>query len=344
MKYLAIALSSTLLAACGGGGSSGTAGTAGTASTDSTAVAPQPSTPTAVLTVANQNLAAQDTSSSSFMPMLATQTLTGAQSTDESVLFSVVREQMDQIGNYLANAKSNNSLVGAVETRTQACPNGGSLSVTGIDADNNNMASAGDSIQITSNNCAMGAGKLTGSLGFVINSASGEFMSSNYSAAMSITFGNFTVTTSQLSATANGSMNFSVTANGYNSSSARITTPSLSVSGTYAGVARTRTLSNYNAAFTRSPSSSGYLTSYTLEGYLSSSSFSSQAISFTTPTPLVARNSETYPSSGVLMITGANNSKIRLTPITNAQVRQELDANGDGTYESTSNVSWNSLM
>jgi hypothetical protein len=44
------------------------------------------------------------------------------------------------------------------------------------------------------------------------------------------------------------------------------------------------------------------------------------------------------------MITGANNSKIRLTPTTNAQVRQELDANGDGIYESTSNVSWNSLM
>jgi hypothetical protein len=58
----------------------------------------------------------------------------------------------------------------------------------------------------------------------------------------------------------------------------------------------------------------------------------------------VARPSDDYPSSGVMVITGAANSQLKLTALSNTQVRQELDANGDGTYESSTTVNWNTLL
>lgn len=335
MKYFAVVLSTSVLAACGGGGGGG----ASTGSTTPTM------TPTAVLNRSNQNLASQDTSTTSFMPLMGAQLLTGSQSMDESVLFNIARVQMDKLSTYIASAKANSTLIGVVQSQTVACSNGGSSTVSGNDADNNGIVSAGDSVTITSNNCTEAAGTLSGSLGFVINSASGTFNSSNFSAGMTMSFGNFSVASSQFSANVNGNLTFSITANGVNTTSATVSTPSLAVSGTYAGVTRTRSLANYSATFARTPNPTyTYVTSYILNGFLTSSSLSSQAISFSTPTPMVTRYTDYYPSSGVLLITGASNSKIRLTVLSNTQVREELDANGDDTYESSTTANWNTLM
>jgi hypothetical protein len=332
MKYIAIVLSTSFLAACGGGGGGGD-------------TAPTVATPTAVLNNSNQNLAAQDTSSASFMPLLGAQTLTGAQTTDGSVLFNIAREQMDKLPIYMANAQANNTLTGVISSQSVACSNGGALTVSANDADNNGAASAGDTLTISSNGCVEAAGTLSGSIGFVINSASGTFGSTNYSAGMTMSFSDFSVTSPQFSAQVSGSLTFSVTANGVNTISATVSTPSLAVSGTYAGASRTLSLANYSATFVRAPSPTyTYTTSYALSGLLTSSSFSSQAISFATPTPMVTRYTDYYPSSGVLLITGASNSKVRLTALSNTQVSQELDANGDGTYESSTTVNWNTLM
>ena len=50
------------------------------------------------------------------------------------------------------------------------------------------------------------------------------------------------------------------------------------------------------------------------------------------------------PSSGVLTVTGANNSSARLTAISSTQCLVEVDADGDGAYEySSGNISWNEL-
>lgn len=331
MKYIAMVLGTSFLAACGGGGGGGSAA----------AVA----TPTAVLNSSNQNLAAQDTSTASFLPLLGAQTLTGAQTTDESVLFDIARAHMDKLSIYMADAQANNTLTGVVHSQSVACSSGGSLTVSANDADNNGAASAGDSVTISSNNCAETFGTISGSLGFAIHSVSGTFSSTNYSAAMTMTFGNFSVTSPQFSAQVNGDMSFSITANGVNTSSATISSSSLAVSGTYAGVTRTRSLANYSATFARTPSPTyTYTTSYAVSGLLTSSSLSSQAIAFSTPTPIVTRYTDHYPSSGVLLITGASNSKVRLTALSNTQVSEELDANGDGTYESNTTVNWNTLM
>lgn len=335
MKYpiiLASTLATSFLAACGGGGG------------DETAI-PAP-VATAALTSANQDSAARDASSTAFLPLFGgAQFLTGAQATDESALFKIARAQLDKLPTYLADARSNNVLVGVVKSETHNCRFGGTLTVSASDADNNNVVSAGDSVTITGNNCIESEGTISGSLSFVINNLSGVFGSSTYSAGMTMTFNGLSVANSQYSASMSGSLSLTAVANGVNSSSQTYSAPSLALSTTYAGVARSISVTAYSATATTSPNATyGYLTTFTARGALTSVALSSQTISFNTTTPLAARPNDDYPSSGVMVITGGANSQIKLTALSNTQVRQELDANGDGTFESSKTVNWNTLL
>jgi hypothetical protein len=328
---LALSLASAFLAACGGGGGGVTAITAPVA--------------TAALSSTNQDIAAQEASSTAFLPLFGAQTLTGAQTTDESALFKIARAQLDKLPTYLTEAQSNNALIGAVQSQTYNCTSGGSLSVSVSDADNNGVISAGDSATITGNNCVESGETISGSLGLVINSLSGVYGSTSYSAGITMTFNGLSVASPQYSASMSGSLSLTAVANGVNSLSQTLSTPSLTVSATYAGVTRSRSLTTYSATATRSPNTTyGYLDTYTASGVLTSTALSSQTITFNTTTPFVARPSDDYPSSGVMVITGAANSQLKLTALSNTQVRQELDANGDGTYESSTTVNWNTLL
>ncbi|MES2877093.1 MAG: hypothetical protein V4713_01635 [Pseudomonadota bacterium] len=335
MKYLALVLSTSVLVACGGGGGGGA----------TVSLAP---TPTAALNMSNQTAAAQDTTSTAFMPIWGTRELTGAQVTDESVLFSIARDQLDKLPTYMANAQANQTLTGAVQSQTSSCPLGGSLTVSVNDADNSTLLSAGDSFTIVYSNCVLNSATLSGSLGFVFNSLSGSYQSpasTNYTLGITMNYGNFTVTGSGLIASMNGSMTFAAIANGVNTLSETISTPSLTVSGTYGGLTRSRSLTGYSATVTKIPDVTyGYLKSYSMSGAVTSSALSAQAISFATSTPLVLRGTDGYPSSGVMVISGANNSKIKLTALSSTQIQQDLDANGDGSYETTSTVNWNTLL
>ena len=317
------------LTACGGGGGS----------------APVTTAPTATLNSANQTIAAQDTSSSAYLPLMGAQTLTGAQTVDESVLFAIARKQLDQLPSYLASAKADATLTGVVQSQTIACRFGGTLTASASDPDNNGVLSAGDSVSITANNCVEAEGTLTGSLSFGVNRFTGTMGSNSFNGDFTMTFNGFNVSASQFSASANGSLTLALSASGANTLSASISTSSLAVSGTYAGVTRSRTLANYSATSSRTPDASyGYLTRYTLSGTLTSSALSSQAVSFTTTTPFVSRPSDAYPSSGAMVISGAANTKVRVTAQSASQVKLELDANGDDVYEQSTTLSWNTLM
>lgn len=332
MKSVAIALSAITLAACGGGGGGG----------DANPVVP---TPSAALNSSNQTIAAQDSASTAYLPLLGAQTLTGAQTFDEGVLFNIARKQRDKLPIYLADAKSNSALTGVVQSQTYSCTYGGTVTASVSDTDNNGDVSAGDSVTVTANNCVENEGTLTGSLVFDMNSVTGSFGSSNYSGNLTMTFNGFNVSSSQFSASANGALTLSVTASGVNSVNASVSTPSLSVSGTYAGVTRSRSLTNYSATSTRTPDSTyGYITSYTLNGTLTSSALGSQAISFATTAPFVSFSSDYYPSNGVMIISGAANSKVKVSALSNSQVKLELDANGDDAYEGSTMLDWNTLM
>jgi len=88
---------------------------------------------------------------------------------------------------------------------------------------------------------------------------------------------------------------------------------------------------------------SGASTSVSLSGTMSAQSLGG-SITISTPQPLVQLSTDNYPSAGQVIVTGATGSAVRATVLDNTQVRVELDANGDGTYESTATVAWTTLI
>lgn len=153
-------LSSTLLAACGSGGDGG---------------APATPVTSASLNAANQTIAAQEATSTAFLPLFSAQTLVGAQAADESVLFRLTRQQLAKLPAYWRQATAASTVTGVVQTDSYSCSFSGSVTVSVSDADNNNLVSAGDSATITGANCAEPEGTFTGELGLAITSLSGVY-------------------------------------------------------------------------------------------------------------------------------------------------------------------------
>lgn len=330
INLTAIVFSTVALTACGGGGGDSVSATVAA---------------TAALTSTNQDVAAQEVVSTGLIPVDLAQTLTGSQTTNESALFKFAFAQQKKLPVYLLNASRNNDLIGVTQTETYYCTYGGSLTISGSFANVNGEPSAGDSITITGNSCIESDGAISGSLGLTINSLSGNLYSDYYNAGITLSFNNLTIASTQYSARANGSLALAEIANGPNNFKQTFSTPSLTVSATYAGETRSRTLSSFQATVTRIPGASySYATSYSLNGVVTSSALSSQAVTFNSTTPFVELSNDYYPSSGVLMITGAGNSQLRLTALNSSQVKQELDANGDGTFEGFKAVYWSSLL
>jgi hypothetical protein len=82
--------------------------------------------------------------------------------------------------------------------------------------------------------------------------------------------------------------------------------------------------------------------------YTVSSTALNGSVAVTTSTPVQMQTRARHPYAGVVVATGANSSKVRLTvigsdPTAPGQVQIEVDANGDGTYESSTLYSWSTL-
>lgn len=320
----------SLFSGCGGGGGGSAAA---------------PAASPAALTSGNMTAAAQVAVAAAFLPIESSQELTGVQTITESKLFSFARAQMGKLPAYMANAAANSSSTGVVASLTVNCTISGSMTVTVNDMDSDGVPSAGDSVSITFNNCVESDGTLSGSIIFVINAISGTSDTYPYSEDVTVTYGNYTLTNAQSSASINGSMKLSVSRTDQYAFTASVSTPSLTVSASYGGVTRSLTISDYSATTTRTPDPTYvYLTSHTITGSVTSSALNSQTISFTTPTGFVDRGTDVYPSTGVMAVTGASNSKLRITAISNTEVTEELDADGDGIYEvGPTTVNWNTL-
>lgn len=340
MKFqtiLSAALSTAFLAACGGGGGGGTA------------YAPAPIV-TASLNSTNQGVVAQEVTSTAFSAVsnstTAVTTIIGAQTVDESALFSFAFSQLGKAPAYLTYAKENAALVGAVNSRVVNCTYAGTLTVSAVDADSSGTLTAGDSLTITGNNCNDSSlGSINGSATMTFSNLSGTLGSSSYSAGLTMTFNNLSMVNGQYNVSMNGATSLSETVTGTNAWTSTFAAPSLTSTATYAGVSRSRTLSSYSATETRSPDATyGYLTSFSFAGAVTSSALSSQTVTFNTTTSFVTRGGDAYPFSGVLLITGAAGTQLKLTALSSSQVKQELDANGDGTFESSTTANWNTLL
>jgi hypothetical protein len=199
-------------------------------------------------------------------------------------------------------------------------------------------------LQLGAAACKEASYTINGGFSARINSVTGSFGIAPYSAGLTLTFSGFGVSALQFSGSMNGDLSMSITASSLRSSTATLTSSALTVSATYAGVARSRSLTNYSVNSTQTPNGLSFNTANTISGTVSSSALQSQSLTFSTPTPMVTRGLDVYPSSGVIVLTGGNNTRIRITALNNAQYQQELDANGDGVYETSSTNPWTTLF
>ena len=222
---------------------------------------------------------------------------------------------------------------------TLACGVSGTLTVSVDDRDANNALSSGDVISVSFAQCK-------------------DTASSSINGAITISLTG-TPTATQLTASANF-QNVAVVEDGVTSTIAgsvtvaendtdldTVTTLSVGSGGLTASTAS----SSYNdsvsfaAGFViqTDEATSGASTTVSLSGTMTAQSLGG-SITISTPQALVQLSSDTYPSAGQVIVTGASGSAVRVTVLDNTQVKVDLDANGDGTYESTATVAWTSLI
>lgn len=329
---LTVIAASTILVACGGGGG----GSAGTP--------PAPSTATqATITPANYVAVAQEALSSNSFLLEATSLVVGAQVSDSSTLIRFGQSQLSKTPGRIANASV--QAVGATQTFTEQCAGGGTLTVVENDLNGNQQADAGDSVALTANNCSFDGQVLNGQLSVTLISAAGNFESGYpYTLSGTLSFNNLTAQSSTTRVAANGSMTMNIDARSDVDQSLALAIDSFAISRTYAGVTSSQTLTKYDTSLKVSPAGSGANWTSSFRGTLASSVIDSKAVSIDTPVAFVRSSSQTYPASGQATILGAAGSKVRVTATSATDLTIDLDADGNGTYETTVTKRWNEIL
>jgi len=239
----------------------------------------------------------------------------------------------------------NNSIT-ATETVTEPCDGGGSTTTVVNDADNNQVLSTGDKFSVEFQNCNDGEFIYNGksSLEFLLVEGDIENEIPPYRFQVKTVLENLNVTDCCQSGSDSFSVNGDITMTlnqpdssntllGLQGDSLRII-----ITGTESG---TVTLKTY--LFEVSENESTGVLSLNSKGMLDST-FIGGSVSFDTPQALVGGLNDENPSSGVMVINGANGSKQTLTVIDNTRVELAVDANGDGVNETTIPVTWDELV
>lgn len=239
----------------------------------------------------------------------------------------------------------------ALLTRTEACAAGGSITVTLNDADNSQAASAGDSASVSLSQCRPSASELVnGAINFTYTTVSVTSTGANVAATLSFSDlraqspdGIYSITGAvTLSATRQGSVTTAQLVVAAGGLALTATTPTYSESLTLGG-ALTLAVTADNAAIPPGGGAAG-LTTVQISGAVSSNRLAGGTIVIATPVPVKAYESDPYPREGQIVVTGTANSKLRLTAVSTSIVRIELDANGDGTFESSVDRPWGDVI
>jgi hypothetical protein len=231
----------------------------------------------------------------------------------------------------------------AASSSTAACSVSGSITTTVSAADNSQSLSSGDALTLTFNQCQdSGADVVSGGMIFTIGSVTSA-AAGNVQFSGSLAF----VQLSDASGTrlANIQGNVGVTA--------AITSTSFQLALTVGANALTVTSSapGYVDTIVYEPgmqlsvtATNGAVTQsdVTLNGSFTASSIGGRVV-VATVLPLRQLGTDADPSSGQVVVTGASGTHLRVTALSATSVQLELDANGDGTYESSGVFAWDAI-
>jgi hypothetical protein len=326
LSILVAASALALLSACGGGGDSSS----------------NPSGGKVAITSANQSQVARATIASGLSVSL-TQGSVGAApasvATRAQALANVLQRAVAAARDQRKGIASASLHPTAATSDVVNCGVSGTVTTTFDDRDGNSVISSGDVITATFAQCKDSATLAIN--GAIAVTLTGTPTATQFTA--NADFQNIVVTDNGASATISG--NVAVAENDMST----LSRTTLTVGNGGLSVATASSSYNdsvsYSAGFvidTAVVAVGGGVTA-SLAGTMTAQSLGG-SVTIATPLALVQSPADNYPSVGQIVITGASGSTVRATVLDNTQVKLELDANGDGSYESTSTVAWATLI
>jgi len=328
VRVIALTLiSSLVLVACGGGGGGTSPTAAAPAAVAITESSAKPVTASALG-------AAQGTSATDGAGLLVGVEVQGGSGASPATL-KAMAETARFASSSLAG-RGGSLVTGVTSSESVDCPVSGKLTISGS-VSGAEGAVAGDTVTFTANNCVMDVdgetGTMNGSLSFTV--ISGSVTSTlPMNVVFSMVATNFSIAGGGTSVTVNGDVRMDLT---ITSTSETIVTSgsSFSIAVTESGTTYTDSLKNYSQTFVYNGSTVTGSLSATVESSSTVLGSGGGSYTITTTTPLVWNESTGTLSSGVIKVVGANGSQLVMTVTSSTTVTIQVDANGDGTFEST---------
>ncbi|MFA7504207.1 MAG: hypothetical protein WCZ28_05875 [Burkholderiaceae bacterium] len=320
-----------MLAACGGGSSNDSTGDgAGSSSAinsgNSTVVASRAYAVASVLYSTGEN---------------ATQLVDvkSASTTSRDAQFNLAEFALHKVLDFDAADRSSAKLAGkAVQTHADACSLAGSFTETWNDADNNDILSSGDTASITFTNCVDEPGiRLNGTISLSNLSITGSAATPSRSVGATFLFESLQLSVDDASATVHGDMALQAALTNF-----APFTYDISINGKNLAVTEgswQEALTAYKANVFIDFTSGRY--AYGVAGTVSGTGFPT-AITMATPRTLTG-NIGAYPTTGVTIASAADGTAARLTVNSATNVTIDLDADADGTFESSETMTWAQL-
>jgi hypothetical protein len=215
----------------------------------------------------------------------------------------------------------------------EPCQVSGTMTVTWNDADNNATLSVGDVLTTVANNCQQVAGETTNGT-MVIT-------------ALSDTAGRVAMTPMSFETTRHAiTLNGSVRLDDVSADTVQTTTEgavTVAVTLKHLAPAFTDTVTLQDGFVARETIANGEIVS-TFDGLVGSAA-AGGLVRLTGPTSTPIRQFETqdYPYTGTLQLRGRN-STLQMTVLSADQVQLALDADGNGSFESSTTVAWDWLL
>lgn len=231
----------------------------------------------------------------------------------------------------------------AASPETEPCGDSGTMTTTFDDRDNDGTPSAGDVLTVAFSHCKeTGEAQIDGSVVLQIASV---ILSSGSDLDLSgiMSFTGVTTLLGATSASLSGSVSASVAMHADSLQVAlTVGTDGLRVGASSPGYSEhlayeTGMRMSFLDQYTGTPASS-----FTLDGSYTAESLGGR-LSVATPQAIRQLGGDAFASSGRIVATGDADSQLRVTVVDGSQVRLELDADGDGTFEGSELVGWSTL-
>lgn len=227
---------------------------------------------------------------------------------------------------------------------TLPCDPDGTLTVTFADTNNNNDFDVGESLAIEAKACKADGATSQGRIDLGMQALTGVYGGNSFSATLSMKLTAFGISQGDNSLQGDGSLTFKLSHTGAGVSEVGVAVPSLALAAKRGGQSFSSTLTDMQLSLRDETVNGSPRATLSYSGTLASSNFENKKVQVSTPQPLVIQGSDAYPSSGQLLVRGRSNSTLRITALNAVQARIELDADGDGNFETSSLKNWSEML